>query len=171
MACSAATLRGATSLGGLGKSLLSPSVATATTHRAFPQLQRRFLGNEVRGPDFDPLNVKTWNLRPHMEIVCRSVSQPALSYNEFKQFCESFRLLLFVGGSAAIAVNMLICDPTRSAYWRLYSPLKWPALLFRPFRGPKGTKGVFDFEQTGLSKGPDGAVKTAAFAAFERTMC
>lgn len=109
-------------------------------------------------------------LRPHMAVLCRSLERPALSYNEFKQFCESLRLVLFAGGSALVAADMLFCHPTRSSYWRLFSPLRWPGLLFSPFRGPTGPHGVFDFEEAGLTTGPDGSVKTAAYSAFEKTM-
>lgn len=109
-------------------------------------------------------------LGPHLEVLCRGSSRAALSYNEFKQFCESLRLVLFVGGSALLAADMLLFHPTRSAYWNLFSPLKWPGLILKPFGGPKGSQGVFDFEQRGITKSPDGAVRTAAYAAFEKTI-
>lgn len=163
-----ATLCGAASFRGLRGGLLASSQHTATAGRAFLQLQRRFLGNEARGPDFDPLDAKSWKLRPHLDVLCRGVSRRALSYNEFKQFCESLRLILFMGGSAAIAADLLLFHPTRSAYWRLFSPLKWPGLLISPFRSPKLPYGVFNFEQEALSKGPDGVVKTAAYAKYEK---
>ena len=69
-----------------------------------------------------------------------------------------------------MAADMLFFHPTRSSYWLLFSPLKWPCLIFIPFTGPKGANGVFDFEQTGLTKSPDGAVRTTGFAAFLKTM-
>lgn len=105
-----------------------------------------------------------------MEVVCRGLAQPVLNYSDFKQFCESLRLLLFVGGSAAIVANLLFFHPTRSAYWRLFSPFRWPALLLSRFSGPKGSQGVFDFEQEGCSKDSYGSVKTVAYRAFERAM-
>ncbi|KAL8429261.1 hypothetical protein Efla_005538 [Eimeria flavescens] len=162
---------GAASLKGLPRSLLSASPRSSSL-RAIPLLQgqRRFLGNEVRGPDFDPCSVKTWKLRPHMCVLRQGMSQSFLSYNEFKQFCESLRLLLFVGGSVVVAADMLFFHPTRAAYWRLFGPIKWPSLLMNPFKGQKGTSGVFEFEQKGLTKQPDGTVKTAAYSAFEKTL-
>lgn len=165
-----ATLCGAASFRGLRWGVLPPSVHTTTTGRAFPQVQRRFLGNEARGPDFDPLDAKSWKLRPHLEVLCRSLSRTALSYNEFKQLCESLRLILFIGGSTALATDLLLFHPTRSAYWRVFSPHKWPGLLFSPFRSAKGSHGVFDFEQEALTKDRDGRVKTFAYATFGKTM-
>ncbi|KAL8436010.1 hypothetical protein ACSSS7_002055 [Eimeria intestinalis] len=160
---------GLTSL--VGRSLLSAPTKVTAHAKAWPQVQKRHLGNEARGPDFDPFSTATWRLRPHVEVLYRSLSHSALSYNEFKQFCESLRLLLFVGGSAVIATNMLLRAPTQSAYWRLFSPLKWPGLLLSPFRGAKGTGGVFDFDERGLTQqSDDGTVKTAAYTAFERAM-
>ncbi|KAL8275323.1 hypothetical protein Esti_000772 [Eimeria stiedai] len=170
MVASLISRRGFDSLLGLRRSLLSAPTKVTAPAKAWPQVQKRHLGNEARGPDFDPCSTATWRLRPHVEVLCRSLSQSALSYNEFKQFCESFRLVLFVGGSAVIAANMLLFAPTQSAYWRLYSPLRWPRLLVSPFRGASGTGGVFDFDETGLTKHSDGSVRTAAYTAFERTM-
>ncbi|CDJ38930.1 hypothetical protein, conserved [Eimeria tenella] len=142
--------------------------ATTGTSLALPQQQKRFLGNEVRGPDFDPLNVNTWKLKPHVAVVSSGIYGRAQSYGEFKQFCESLRLLVFVIGSAALAADMLLIHPTRSAYWRSLSPLRWPGLFVCSFFGCKDTKGVFDYEQEGCTISPDGKIRTAAYAAFER---
>ncbi|CDJ55973.1 hypothetical protein, conserved [Eimeria maxima] len=157
----------------VGEAGLSPLFSTpADTSRrpASSVLQKRFLGNEVRGPDFDPLDVKTWALKPHIEVVSSGLFRRANSYGEFKEFCESLRLLLFVFGSAGIATDLLFFHPTRSAYWRSLSPLRWPGLLLSQFRGSNGTGGDFDFEKEGMTTSPDGIVRTAAYAAFERAM-
>lgn len=109
-------------------------------------------------------------LHPHIEVVSAGLVRRAQSYGEFKEFCESLRLLLFVFGSAAVATDLLFFHPTRSAYWRSLSPLRWPGLLLSSFSGAKGTNGIFDFEREGMTVGPDGNVKTAAYAAFERAI-
>ncbi|OEH79693.1 hypothetical protein cyc_07535 [Cyclospora cayetanensis] len=158
-------------LHGLRRCLLSPATAVQKApSKAFPLVQRRFLGNDVRGPDFDPLILQSWKLEPHVNVVCKGFCRPLYSYGELKQFSESLRLLLFVGGSALVAADMLFVHPTQSAYWRLFSPLRWPALMFSPFQGPKNTKGVFDFEEEGCIKGADGTVKTAAYATFGKVL-
>lgn len=55
---------------GLYSGLFSPaSCATTGTSLALPQQQKRFLGNEVRGPDFDPLNVNTWKVGTKLEMI------------------------------------------------------------------------------------------------------
>ena len=45
---------------GFSPHLINPAAAAAAS--ASFLLQKRFLGNEVRGPDFDPLDLKTWKV-------------------------------------------------------------------------------------------------------------
>lgn len=58
--------------------------------------------------------------------------RPSISYDTFKQRCESFRIFLFFGISGILTLDLLI-RPPRSSYWKCWNPINLSKSLIRQF--------------------------------------
>ena len=56
------------------------------------------------------------------------IRRPGITYDTFKQQCESLRFFLFFGICATLTGDLLL-RPPRSSYWKRFSIFYWPQQL------------------------------------------
>eukprot|EP01068_Selenidium_serpulae_P016849 Selendium_serpulae@DN6328_c0_g2_i10.p3 len=94
------------------------NVLSSNITRAQPFLfsAKRSLGNQARGPS------ALTDIQGHLrEAKAFFRSENALSYNEFKQQCESLRLFVFTGVAGILTMDLFL-RPVQSTYWKRISP-------------------------------------------------
>eukprot|EP00746_Dinoflagellata_sp_MGD_P164236 gnl/MRDRNA2_/MRDRNA2_92755_c0_seq1.p1 gnl/MRDRNA2_/MRDRNA2_92755_c0~~gnl/MRDRNA2_/MRDRNA2_92755_c0_seq1.p1 ORF type:complete len:148 (-),score=19.83 gnl/MRDRNA2_/MRDRNA2_92755_c0_seq1:91-534(-) len=104
-------------------------------------VQKRCLGDAVKGAD-------AFDIGGQWYLFKQFLTNPAITYTEYKAQCCAARLFIYAGVSASLTIS-LILDPPRSSYWLRWSPLSWPSRIKDVFMKPAGS--VF------LSDKPEGA--------------
>lgn len=68
----------------------------------------------------------------HAQYARNLLYLPGITYDTYKQQCESFRLFLFFGVTGVLALDLLV-RPPRSSYWKRWSPIRLTKTLSREF--------------------------------------
>jgi len=83
----------------------------------------RNLGNRARGP-------APSEILDHFKCAKNLYEAPAVTYDGFKQQCESFRMFAFFLVTGILSLDLLI-RPPRSSYWRQWNPVRLPKHIWK----------------------------------------